>query len=50
MENHVLLLVQPVETPPANRFEELHPKDEFELLHSHIVSGGCGGLKSLLVY
>lgn len=38
-DNFVTVLDQPIETPPANHFELIHPKDEFELLHSHTVSG-----------
>lgn len=36
-ENNVIIDSE-IEVPTANHFEELHPKDEFELLHSHIVS------------
>lgn len=39
VENPVI--IDSVDVPPANHFEQLHPKDEFELLHSHLhtVSG-----------
>lgn len=37
-KENIVVVDGDIEIPPANHFEQLHPKDEFELLHSHIVS------------
>lgn len=46
VENCVLDKV--VEVPPANHFEELHPKDEFELLCLQTVSACSHGERYLI--